>query len=76
MPVAPGNRLYTAFLVRLMYVFPAICPRKVEKTAYLKRKIGIWQFDTSTLFGDVSHTDNPYSINLCLPSYGFWRTHS
>ena len=30
MPFAPGNRIYTAFLMRLMYVFPAICPRKVE----------------------------------------------
>ncbi|MBR0525504.1 MAG: hypothetical protein IJJ98_02255 [Prevotella sp.] len=30
MPVAPGNRMYTAFLVRLMFVFPAIYPRKVE----------------------------------------------
>ena len=30
MPVAPGNRIYTAFSVRLMFVFPAICPRKVE----------------------------------------------
>jgi hypothetical protein len=30
MPFAPGNRIYTAFLMRLMYVFPAICPREVE----------------------------------------------
>ena len=41
MPVAPGNRLYTAFPVRLMFVFPAICPREVENSIY-KDKWGIY----------------------------------
>ena len=27
MPIAPGNRLNTAFLVRLFNVLPIICPR-------------------------------------------------
>ena len=30
MPVAPGKRLNTAFLVRLMFVLPDICPRIME----------------------------------------------
>ena len=34
MPVAPGNQLNTAFPVRLMFVFPAICPREVENSIY------------------------------------------
>ena len=41
---------------------------------------GDGEFDTQSLsctsFGEVCHADNLYSINLCLPSYGFWRTHS
>ena len=39
MPVAPGNRMYTAFLVRLMFVFPAICPREVETRLFYKDKL-------------------------------------
>ena len=39
MPVAPGNRLYTAFPVRLMFVFPAICPQKVETRLIYKDKL-------------------------------------
>ena len=34
MPVAPRNRLNTAFPVRLMYVLPTIYPRKVENSIY------------------------------------------
>lgn len=39
MPVAPGNRLYTAFPVRLMFVFPAICPQEVETRLFYKDKL-------------------------------------
>ena len=39
MPIALGNRLYTAFLVRLMFVFPAICPQKVETRLFYKDKL-------------------------------------
>lgn len=30
MQVASGNRINIAFLVRLMFILPAICPRNVE----------------------------------------------
>ena len=39
MPVAPGNRMYTAFPMRLMFVFPAICPREVETRLFYKDKL-------------------------------------
>jgi hypothetical protein len=31
--------IYTAFLVRLMFVFPAICPREVETRLFYKDKL-------------------------------------
>ena len=34
MPIAPGNRMYTTFLARQMFVFPAICPREVGNPIY------------------------------------------
>ena len=39
MPIALGNRMYTTFLARLMYVFPAICPREVETRLFYKDKL-------------------------------------
>ena len=39
MSIAPGNRLYTAFPVRLMFVFPAICPREAETRLFYKDKL-------------------------------------
>lgn len=35
MIVVPRNRIDMAFLMRLMFVLPAISPRKVENSAYL-----------------------------------------
>ena len=46
MPVAPRNRLNTAFPVRLMYVLPTIYPRKVENSIYKdKLEFVLQQYD-------------------------------
>ena len=39
MPIALGNRMYTTFLARQMFVFPAICPQKVETRLFYKDKL-------------------------------------
>ena len=39
MPIALGNRMYTTFLARQMFVFPAICPREVETRLFYKDKL-------------------------------------
>ena len=51
MPVAPGNRLYTAFPVRLMFVFPAICPQKVETRLIYKDKLE-FKVETRLIYKD------------------------
>ena len=37
--------IYTAFLVRLMFVFPAICPREVETRLFYKDKLEFTRYN-------------------------------
>ncbi len=56
MIVAPGNRLNTAFLVRLMLVLLAICPRKVQNPIYKdKLEFTMLLGKVNEKIGNISH---------------------
>ena len=74
LPVAPGNRLYTAFPVRLMFVFPAICPREVENSIY-KDKWGIYLSSYVRTYSLRNpHVGKLLLVRIVLPHFDSIRT--